>query len=52
MRNISPQPESDGPLFDPRSPGKARTIYTIVAIIVVVSLVAGIAGYAVWDRVF
>ena len=45
-------PESDEPLFDPRSPGKARVIYTIVAIVVVLSLVVGIAGYAVWDRIF
>lgn len=45
-------PESDGPLFDPRAPGKARIIYTIIVIAVVVSLIAGIAGYALWDRVF
>lgn len=47
-----PPPDEDGPLFDPRSPGKARAIYTIVAIVVVVALIAGIAGYAVWERVF
>lgn len=52
MKRPLPPPETDEPLFDPRTPGKARTVYTIVAIIVVLSLIAGIAGYAVWDRVF
>ena len=52
MRRSNLQPEDDREPFDPRVPGKARTIYTIVAIVVVVSLVASIAGYAVWDRIF
>lgn len=38
--------------FNPRVPGKARTIYTIVAVIVVISLVVAIGGYAVWDTLF
>lgn len=45
-------PEEQGDPFDPRVPGKARTIYTIVAVIVVASLILGLAGFAVWDRLF
>lgn len=49
MRRSEPQPEADQEPFDPRVPGKARILYTIV---VVISLVVGIAGYAFWDRIF
>lgn len=52
MRRSDPQPETDQEPFDPRVPGKARIIYTIVVMIVVLSLVVGIAGYAFWDRIF
>lgn len=43
---------NDDELFDPREPGKARTIYTIVAIIVVIALIAAGAGTLVWERLF
>lgn len=43
---------NDDDLFDPREPGKARTLYTIVAIIVVLSLLVAGAGTLVWDRLF
>lgn len=52
MRHSQPPPESDGPLFDPRVPGKARMIYSIVAILVVIALIIGLGGYAVWERLF
>ncbi len=52
MKRPLPPPESDEPLFDPRTPGKARIIYTMIVIVVVVSLIVGIAGYAVWERLF
>lgn len=48
--NDSNPPEDD--LFNPREPGRARTIYTIVAIIVTISLIVAIGGYAVWDILF
>lgn len=47
----TPEPPDDG-LFDPRQPGKARMIYTVVAVLVTVSLIVGMAGFAVWDRLF
>lgn len=43
---------NDDELFDPREPGKARTIYTIVAVIVTVALILAIAGNLVWDQLF
>lgn len=43
---------NDDELFDPRQPGKARTIYTVVAILVVLSLIVAGAGSLVWDRLF
>lgn len=43
---------NDDDLFDPREPGKARTIYTVVAIIVVLSLIVAGAGSLVWDQLF
>lgn len=45
-------PEDDQQPFDPRVPGRARMIYTVVAVIVILSLIASIAGYALWERVF
>lgn len=48
----SPNNDQSDDLFDPREPGKARTIYTIVAVIVTISLIVAIGGYAVWDRLF
>lgn len=39
-------------LFDPREPGKARTIYIIIAVLVVISLIVAGAGTLVWDRLF
>lgn len=48
--NDSHSPNDD--LFDPREPGKARTLYTVVAVLVVISLIVAIGGYAVWDRLF
>lgn len=52
MRPSQLPPESDGPLFDPKVPGKARTIYSVVAILVVIALIIGIGGFAVWERLF
>lgn len=45
-------PHDQDELFDPREPGKARAIYTVVAILVVISLVVAIGGYAVWEILF
>lgn len=45
-------PHEQDDLFDPREPGKARTIYTFLAILVVISLIVAIGGYAVWDMLF
>lgn len=42
----------DDDLFDPREPGKSRTIYTIVAIVVVISLIGMLGGPLVWDYFF
>lgn len=42
----------DDELFDPREPGKARTIYTIVAVIVVISLIVALGSNIVWDYLF
>ena len=50
MLNDSNSPDDE--LFDPREPGKARTIYTIVAIVVVVALIVALGGAAVWDYLF
>ncbi len=47
-----PNSPNDDELFDPREPGKARRIYTIVAVIVVLALVFAIAGNQVWDQLF
>lgn len=52
MRRSPLPPEPDEPLFDPRTPGKARMIYSVVAITVVIALIIGIGGYAVWDQLF
>lgn len=52
MANSFPPDQSDDQPFDPRQPGRARTVYTIVAVLVVISLVLSIAGYALWDRLF
>lgn len=52
MKRYNAPPEDEQEPFDPRIPGKARMIYTIIAIVVVISLVASIAGYALWERVF
>jgi hypothetical protein len=52
MRQSQIPPEPNDPLFDPRVPGKARTIYSVVAILVVIALIIGIGGFAVWDRLF
>ena len=52
MRQSQLPPEQDDPLFDPRVPGKARTIYSVVAIVVVIALIISIGGFAVWDRLF
>lgn len=43
---------NDDELIDPREPGKARTIYTVVAVIVVLSLILAGAGSLVWDQLF
>lgn len=48
--NDSHPPEDD--LFDPREPGKARTIYTVVAVVVVISLLVALGGFAVWEILF
>ena len=52
MKRYNLQPENEQDPFDPRVPGKARLVYTIVAIVVTISLIASIAGYALWDRIF
>lgn len=46
-----PDPRDDG-LIDPREPGKARTIYTIIAVIVVISMIVALGGSLVWDYLF
>lgn len=50
MMTESNPPDDD--LFDPREPGKARTIYTIVAVIVVISMIVALGGSLVWDYLF
>lgn len=47
-----PNTPNDDDFFNPREPGKARTIYTIVAVIVVIALILAIAGNMVWDQLF
>ncbi len=47
-----PNSPNDDDLFNPREPGKARTIYTIVAVTVVIALIFAIAGNMVWDQLF
>lgn len=46
-----PDQQDDG-LIDPRVPGRARTIYTIVAVIVVISMIVALGGSLVWDYLF
>lgn len=49
--NDSNSPHDDD-FIDPREPGKARTVYTVVAVTVVIALILAIAGNMVWDQLF
>lgn len=45
-------PRDNDVVYDARTPGTFRRVYTIIAVLVVISLVVGMGGYAVWQWIY